>query len=376
MIWKAAVVGGAAILAGCGPRLACGPGTEQEGDLCVLAEAPLQCGPDTIEEEGACIIADPLQCGPGTVVGEGGDCVVDYREACGGGTVLIGNTCVATELTPVGTPFEAGLEVRISQGNHGNFSHNGYAGYAVDYPVPEGTTIVAARAGIVARIKEDSDRGCGEAACADDGNFVVVDHGDGTTGLYLHLEQNGALVDVGDAVRRGDPIARSGNTGWSTGPHLHLEVENLFGHSLPLFIEELADVSGGVPYHGARYTSANSPSGAPPTVPFSDCPADLYQFAGVALDEGLPCVRAEKDVDYPLEGWVAEGDRLAVWQYSFVEQRWRAGCVVTEPDGSFATTLSWPSEDHTTGGFQMLGVADASCNILASWSSSPFVALE
>ena len=54
------------------------------------------------------------------------------------------------------------------------------------------------------------------------GYAVVVDHGGGITTLYGHNDY--CIAQVGDRVERGDVIASSGNTGWSTGPHLHFEV--------------------------------------------------------------------------------------------------------------------------------------------------------
>ena len=55
-------------------------------------------------------------------------------------------------------------------------------------------------------------------------NFVFVDHGDGTFARYYHLDRDGALVAPGDAVAAGQPIARSGDSGASAGPHLHFDV--------------------------------------------------------------------------------------------------------------------------------------------------------
>jgi murein DD-endopeptidase MepM/ murein hydrolase activator NlpD len=54
------------------------------------------------------------------------------------------------------------------------------------------------------------------------GNMVVIDHGYGITTKYAHSSH--ILVEVGDRILRGDMIAKVGNTGRSTGPHLHYEV--------------------------------------------------------------------------------------------------------------------------------------------------------
>ena len=56
------------------------------------------------------------------------------------------------------------------------------------------------------------------------GRYIVVKHANGYESLYAHLEKNGVKVSVGDAVCENDVIAKSGNTGGSTGPHLHIEI--------------------------------------------------------------------------------------------------------------------------------------------------------
>ena len=82
----------------------------------------------------------------------------------------------------------------------------------LDYGVPIGTSVHASRSGKVTFVGEKSGFG----------NTVVVDHGDGYTTLYAHLDSFD--VKVGQQVGQGQVIARSGNTGISTGPHLHVEV--------------------------------------------------------------------------------------------------------------------------------------------------------
>lgn len=81
-----------------------------------------------------------------------------------------------------------------------------------DVGVPQGTTVRASRGGQVV-----TDGWVGGY-----GNCVIIDHGDGVSTRYGHLSQ--VLVSVGQYVDQGDQIALSGNTGRSTGPHLHFEI--------------------------------------------------------------------------------------------------------------------------------------------------------
>lgn len=92
---------------------------------------------------------------------------------------------------------------------------NGYSGShrAIDFGAAEGTPVFAAEDGIVTKVLEN-DRW--------EGIVLRIRHGDGMETLYAHLQE--ALAPVGRCVRRGEVIALSGNTGASTGPHLHFEV--------------------------------------------------------------------------------------------------------------------------------------------------------
>ncbi len=116
-------------------------------------------------------------------------------------------------------PYPVGSSYFVTQCNFGSFTHNNKASFAWDFDMFIGTTITASKAGNVIEIKEhivDGDNS--------EGNFVKILHSDGTVGRYWHLTKNGALVEIGDFVNRGDTIALSGNTGFSTGPHLHFDV--------------------------------------------------------------------------------------------------------------------------------------------------------
>ncbi|WCM51367.1 M23 family metallopeptidase [Pseudomonas sp. WJP1] len=118
---------------------------------------------------------------------------------------------------------------RVSQGANGQYSHFGPKNrYAIDIAMPEGTPIIAARGGTVIKT-ENSQSGRGTDAS---GNFVRVLHDDGTMGVYLHLKQGSVSVREGQRVAVGSPLALSGNTGNSSGPHLHFVVQRNTGMGL------------------------------------------------------------------------------------------------------------------------------------------------
>lgn len=95
-----------------------------------------------------------------------------------------------------------------TQGIHG---HNG-----VDFGAPIGTSVYAAMGGVVTLTRTDGGWNGGY------GNYIVIKHPNGVQTLYAHLDS--VSVDKGETVDRGQVIGRSGNTGKSTGPHLHFEV--------------------------------------------------------------------------------------------------------------------------------------------------------
>lgn len=115
---------------------------------------------------------------------------------------------------------------RMTQGPGGRYSHTGPKGrYAIDIAMPVGTPIVAARGGVVVNIEnKQNGRGTNPA-----GNFVRLLHDDGTMGVYLHLKQGSVSVREGQRVESGSFLALSGNTGNSTGPHLHFVVQKNVG---------------------------------------------------------------------------------------------------------------------------------------------------
>lgn len=119
-------------------------------------------------------------------------------------------------------PFGKGKALWIHQGYNGTFSHQNEN--SLDFIMTEGTEVLAAREGKVIDIVQSNNRSCPTRSCAPFGNYVSILHPDGTIAQYYHLEQNGVQVKLGDSVTKGQFIAYSGNTGWSSGPHLHFNV--------------------------------------------------------------------------------------------------------------------------------------------------------
>jgi hypothetical protein len=119
-------------------------------------------------------------------------------------------------------PYSASSTYFVSQANCSTGGHQGPYRYAYDFVMPIGTTVTAARSGVVAGIRMkfvDGQSGEGQS------NWVKIRHGDNTIAAYSHLTSNGALVKVGDRVEAGQPIGLSGNTGNTGGlPHLHFHL--------------------------------------------------------------------------------------------------------------------------------------------------------
>jgi hypothetical protein len=115
----------------------------------------------------------------------------------------------------------------VDQGFGGSFSHNDPQNYyAVDFAANIGTPVIAARDGVVMQVESDFDKaGLDMEKYGGRANYVRILHTDGTMGLYAHLEEGGVLVRVGQQVHAGQPIGLSGNTGFTTGPHLHFAVQ-------------------------------------------------------------------------------------------------------------------------------------------------------
>ena len=124
-------------------------------------------------------------------------------------------------------PFQSGHAFHISQAFGGSYSHdNAENKYAIDIAMPEGTPVCAARGGIVMDIANDFfSGGTNLKENISRANYMRILHNDGTMAIYAHLKVETIRVGIGQKVSAGEVIAESGNTGFSSGPHLHFVIQ-------------------------------------------------------------------------------------------------------------------------------------------------------
>lgn len=137
-------------------------------------------------------------------------------------------------------PFPDNIDVRVSQSCKGQFSHKNNSAYAIDFALPKKTPVLATRGGIVIKVKDSSYLGGPSEKYRNHANYIIIKHDDDTTSEYFHLYPKSAKVKAGNYVKAREQIALSGNTGYTTAPHLHFAV-SLFSdnrrRTLPVFFE-------------------------------------------------------------------------------------------------------------------------------------------
>ena len=94
----------------------------------------------------------------------------------------------------------------------------------MDIAMDVGTYLTAVRAGTVVWVKDDYHMSGRTNYFLDKANVIKILHDDGTFSSYAHILMDTAIVKEGDNVAVGDMLARSGSSGFSTGPHLHFSV--------------------------------------------------------------------------------------------------------------------------------------------------------
>ena len=125
-------------------------------------------------------------------------------------------------------PYAVGPGYYVGQSCEGRLSHlSEHSRYAVDFSLPIGTRIHAARGGKVVDLHEVSISGGTSTMHLDKGNYIDIRHDDGTVATYHHLRTMGVRVELGQRVATGEFIGFSGDTGYASGPHLHFGVQTV-----------------------------------------------------------------------------------------------------------------------------------------------------
>jgi murein DD-endopeptidase MepM/ murein hydrolase activator NlpD len=132
---------------------------------------------------------------------------------------------------PYRLPYALAAAYTVSQAYPDRITHTDPSSqHAFDFVMPVGTGVYAAREGVVIEVASDHfEAGVDPAVDGPRANLVRVLHDDGTMSLYGHLNWNSIRVVPGQHVARGEYLADSGNTGFSTGPHLHFVVQRNAG---------------------------------------------------------------------------------------------------------------------------------------------------
>ncbi|GEM_PF-1843053 len=135
---------------------------------------------------------------------------------------LLGEPIARPSTQLISPPFKVGKRFLISQGFNGAFSHKGRGNrYAIDVAMPIGESIIAVKSGIVADGQDSFSIGGAANYFLDKANHVTVMHDDGSYAIYAHILYGSMKVNIGQRVEVGQVLGRIGNTGFSTGPHLH-----------------------------------------------------------------------------------------------------------------------------------------------------------
>jgi murein DD-endopeptidase MepM/ murein hydrolase activator NlpD len=140
-------------------------------------------------------------------------------------------------------PFKEGARYKVVQGYGGRFSHNHKA--ALDFYMPVGTPVYAARGGVIYRFKDNSNAGGPFPWYTRKANYIIIKHDDGSYGCYWHLQKNGVVVKNG-TVTKGQLIGYSGSTGFALVPHLHFAVKKVLGYDEDSYVRTKFRTSKGV----------------------------------------------------------------------------------------------------------------------------------
>lgn len=188
-------------------------------------------------------------------------------------SVSITSSQARPKASPYKLPYPAGMAYLVTQGNDtgkAGGTHYGIAEFAFDFGMGGGDPVVVSREGRVLYVKDDSNEGGCHPFYGNKANYVVIDHGDGSSALYLHLKYKSVVVQEEEWVEQGQVIASADASGYvcgRTGNHLHFQIQKTpksrqhwYTQSMTIsFSDEdvLAKEPDGIPKTGRKYESDN-----------------------------------------------------------------------------------------------------------------------
>ncbi|MEU6544450.1 M23 family metallopeptidase [Streptomyces sp. NPDC046859] len=152
--------------------------------------------------------------GASVVLGAGGAVAAEMNSGTGATAAVTAQSAAAKKAMAWVAPVKKYTKSASFMQNGARWAHK-HSGQ--DFAVPSGTQVVAAHGGTVVKA---GGNGAGDGPAY--GNAIVIKHGNGTYSQYAHLSR--IEVRIGQVVKTGQEIAKSGNTGNSSGPHLHFEI--------------------------------------------------------------------------------------------------------------------------------------------------------
>jgi hypothetical protein len=290
--------------------------------------------------------------------------IMGASPAClGGATMLADGSCAAQRAPIHALPFRAGYATKITQGYHGYHSHKEDLAYSIDFECEEGDPVVASRDGIVWDYKEDSTVGCPDESCVSEANYVILDHGDGTFSEYYHLQHLGAMVARGQRVCAGQLLGLCGNTGFSTGAHLHYDLADVTRRTIPVRFAEMTRERGsmGLAVPDTTYTSENTRQATCRDV----APSRLSRFAfahqGITLDQEPRLMLEPGQTRVRLTGTYVGAHPNVTLHYKRIEGGdWLDACVPLEK-GRFELEFDWAKAGEPGFYWFMMTGSDAQC---------------
>lgn len=173
-------------------------------------------------------------------------------------------------------PISGPRDGELVQGVDGAHTHIDELRYAYDFALPVGTPVLAARRGVVAATCDEFTAGGPHPDLRARANHLAIRHEDGLYSRYYHLAFGSILVSAGEAVEAGQPVAASGNTGFSSGPHLHFDVVDVLpSETSVVLVEPSSEADKSPPAHSAASPSACADGAPPPAPTFPLAPASI-----------------------------------------------------------------------------------------------------